>query len=446
MKRIALLLLIALPLMAAPEKWAEEYTRGTKLLNGGNPAAAAQALERAIAEKPAEAANVRSANQILPYYVPHFFLGIARMNLGDPDAALRELRISEEQGVVQGTPYFAQLRDWRSQAISEKQRRADTAAAGPRSAADAAVSAAFKAQTQAMSAHADGTDSYRAGQRKLMEARDIVKGAGSDVGAFRRAAAAAGEAQQLFAAAREEQANKPKPQPATPPKAQPQEYVVPFNALPATPPPTPPPAPVTPAQKPPVTQPVPVPAPVAQPAVPMESPELADARVALQNYRRRLMEVPPERRNDRNIRRALEDTAKAQQALGADADSATIRRIVAEIRRRESELTVYLALKPAASPAEELRARLESAYRAYAQGDLAAAEQMLSALIAAKPSPEAYLLRGCARYTRAMLSRGDLAPAAADFKAALRLNAGLRLEPAAFSPKLVQYFETLRRH
>jgi outer membrane biosynthesis protein TonB len=441
MRRLIIILLVALPLAAAPEKWAEEYTRGTKLLNAGNPAAAAQALERAIAERPAEAANVRAANQILPYYVPHFFLGIAKMNLGDPDAALRELRISEEQGVVQGTPYFAQLRDWRAQAVSEKQRRADSAASGPRSAADAAVTAAFKAQTQAMSAHADTIDSYRAGQRKLQEARDIVKSAGSDVAAYRRAAAVAGEAQQLFAAAREEQASKPKPQPA-PVKPQPQEFVVPFNALPPTPQPQP--VPVTPAPQP--VKPAPMPAPVPQPAVAVESPELADARVALQSYRRRLMEVPPERRNDKTIRRALEDTAKAQAALAPDADSATIRRIVAEIRRREAELTVYLALKPATPPpANDLRARLESAYRAYAQGDLAAAEQMLSALIATKPSAEAYLLRGCARYTQAMLARGDLASAAADFKAALQLNGRLRLDAAVFSPKLVQYFETLKR-
>jgi hypothetical protein len=428
-----IIFLLALPLAAAPEKWAEEYTRGTKLLNGGNPAAAAQALERAIAERPAEAVNVRSANEILPYYVPHFFLGIARMNLGDPDAALRELRISEEQGVVQRTPYFAQLRDWRAQAQSEKQRRADSAAAGPRSAADAAVSAAFKAQTQAMSAHAEGSDSYRAAQRKLQEARDIVKSAGgSDVAAFRRAAAAAGEAQQLFAAAKEEAANRPKPQPAPVPQPKTIEIAVPL--YPTTPAPQPPPPPA--------------PAPMPQPIV-VESPELADARVALQNYRRRLMEAPPERRNEKTIRRALDDTAKAERALSPEADSATIRRIVAEIRKREAELTVYLALKPATPPpppADDTRARLESAYRAYASGDLTTAEQMLDALIAARPIPEAYLLRGCARYTRAMLSRNaDLQPATNDFRAALRLNGALHLDESAFSPKLVAYFETLRR-
>ncbi|HKO57066.1 MAG TPA: hypothetical protein VJ276_14410 [Thermoanaerobaculia bacterium] len=430
MKRLLLILLIALPLAAAPEKWAEEYTRGTKLLNGGNPAAAAQALERAIAQRPTEAANVRSANEILPYYVPHFFLGIARMSLGDPDAALRELRISEEQGVVQATPYFAQLRDWRAQAQSEKQRRADNAAAGPRGVADAAVTAAFKAQTQAMSAHADGTDSYRAALRKLQEARDMVKGAGgSDVAAFRRAAAAAGEAQQLFIAAKEEAANRPKPQPAPAPKTI--EIAVPLYPTPPTPQPLPPPAPA--------------PQPQPQPIV-VESPELADARVALQSYRRRLMEVPPERRNDRTIRRALEDTSKAERALSPEASSASIRRIVAEIRRREAELTVYLALRPAATPADDTRSRLEAAYRAFAHGDLTSAEQMLDALIAAKASAEAYLLRGAARYTRAMLSRnGDLKPAASDFRAALQLNAALRLDESAFSPKLVQYFETLRR-
>lgn len=434
MKRVALLLLFALPLAAAPERWAEEYKSGTKLLNGGNASGAAAALERAIAEKPTEAANVRSGNEILPYYVPHFFLGIARQSLGDPDAALRELRVSEEQGIIQRTPYFAQLRDWRAQAQSEKQRRLDSAAAEPRSAADAAVSAAFKAQTQAMSARAESTDSYRAGQRKLQEARDIVKGAGSDVAAFRRAANAANEAQQLFAAAKEEAANRPKPAPAPVSVPVPQPVV-------AAPVPQPPPAPVP--------QPQPVAIPQPQPPVVVESPELADARIALQSYRRRLMEVPADRRNDKTIRRALEDTAKAQAALSPSADSASIRRIVAEIRRRENELTIYLAMRPTApppTPADATRARLESAYRAFALGDLASSEQMLSALIAAKPLAEAYLLRGCARYTQAVLARNaDLAPAASDFRAALQLNRALRLDGAAFSPKLIAYFESVRK-
>ena len=59
---------------------------------------------------------------------PHFWLGIAKLNLGDPDGALREWKISEEQGAIQNTPYFAQLRDLIGRANSEKQRRAEGAA------------------------------------------------------------------------------------------------------------------------------------------------------------------------------------------------------------------------------------------------------------------------------------------------------------------------------
>jgi hypothetical protein len=95
----------------------------------------------------------------------------------------------------------------------------------------------------------------------------------------------------------------------------------------------------------------------------------------------------------------------------------------------------------------DTRRDLEAAYRAYAGGDLAASESMLTSTIARSATAEAYLLRGCTRYTRAMLSRTPdaLLPSAADdFRAALRMNAALRLSDGAFSPKLVAYFESLR--
>jgi len=59
---------------------------------------------------------------------------------------------------------------------------------------------------------------------------------------------------------------------------------------------------------------------------------------------------------------------------------------------------------------------------------------------------EAYLLRGCTRYTRGVLSGRDdaLAAAAEDFREALKKNASLRLDPAAFSPKLIAFFEKVR--
>ena len=57
-------------------------------------------------------------------------------------------------------------------------------------------------------------------------------------------------------------------------------------------------------------------------------------------------------------------------------------------------------------------------------------------------------MRGCARYTRAMLSRTPdplLVAATDDFRAALQRNGALRLDRNAFSPKLVAFFEQVRR-
>jgi hypothetical protein len=68
-------------------------------------------------------------------------------------------------------------------------------------------------------------------------------------------------------------------------------------------------------------------------------------------------------------------------------------------------------------------------------------------MLAATPAAEAYLLRGCVRYTRAMLSRAPdalLLAATDDFKAALEKNRALRLDRRVFSPKLVERFEQVR--
>ena len=70
----------------------------------------------------------RARNEIITY-TPHFWLGIAKFNLGDLDGALREWKTSEEQGVVQNTPYYAQLREWVARSNTEKQRLSENAAA-----------------------------------------------------------------------------------------------------------------------------------------------------------------------------------------------------------------------------------------------------------------------------------------------------------------------------
>lgn len=93
-------------------------------------------------------------------------------------------------------------------------------------------------------------------------------------------------------------------------------------------------------------------------------------------------------------------------------------------------------------------ADIEVAYRAFAAGELDAAERMFTELIERQPSPAAYLLRGCTRYTRAMLSRnpGALSEGAkADIRRAFALNPSLSLDRRQFSPRLIAFLDEVRQ-
>jgi hypothetical protein len=369
MKRLALILLLATSAFGA-DKWADNYKKGVAAVNGRNYRLGADLLQKAVAEKPTEALSVRSGREILTSYVPHFFLGIAKFNLGDVDGALREWRLSEEQGAIARTDYYANMKNWVARAQTEKVRLAENAASGSKKAADTAISKAMLAKSDAFSQGGERTESYRNGQRKITEARSQFEKAGTDAAAFRVAETKAGEATALFNAAAEEGKKLRAAQAARPAKKPPQPEVVveyaDLEVVKPTPPKTETVAPpkVDPVPPPPVVEkkpeviPTPVPAPVA--------------------------------------------------------------------------------------PSPELRA----AYRAFAAGDLAGSEQLLTRLLRQRATGEAYLLRGCTRYTRAMLSRAPealLASAAADFRAALARNRALRLDPRAFSPKLVAFFEQQRK-
>jgi hypothetical protein len=101
---------------------------------------------------------------------------------------------------------------------------------------------------------------------------------------------------------------------------------------------------------------------------------------------------------------------------------------------------------PASDPEVARRRReLETAYRAFARGELDIAEQLLDATLLTWRSGEVYLLRGCTRYTRSVLTRSDdLASASSDFKLALLLRPELTLDRRVFSPKLVKFFEQVK--
>lgn len=442
MKRFALLMLIALPLVAAPpEKWAEAYDRGVAAVRAHNYAAAVDDLQRAIAEMPNENGAQRVRNEIITY-VPHFWLGIAKYNAGDVDGSLREFKISEEQGVVQSTQYYAQLREWVGRAQTQKKHDAEASAAESKKAADAAISHALSSQMEAVAAGGDRSEAYRGAARKLQEALDQFNHAGTNIAQFKRAADTAGQARELFASAAEE-AKKAKA--ARPPVVVQKPPVV--AAKPA-PPPT---ATATPAPSPVVTQTVPPP--------PVESEALVSARIALQAYRRKLLESGSAASSaalQTHLNSSLQETYRFDHQLSGKPADDEIRKIADQVAIKTRELDAEIekarksaAAKPVAVSAStgNSRTELELAYRAYAAGDFDTAESLLTKIIGAKADAHAYALRGCARYTRGMLSRKPeamLASAAADFRAALKLNRDLQLDKSAFSPKLVAYFDALR--
>jgi tetratricopeptide (TPR) repeat protein len=358
MRRLLVIAAIAVAAMNA-------YQRGVKAVQAKDYATAIDQLQRALASAPNEAAN----------YLPHFWLGIARFETHDYDGALRDWKASEDQGVVQGSEYYARMREFMAEAQRAKADAAHKAVAEPRKNADAAMNRAMSSQMEAVGAGGDRLDAYRNGKRKLEQALADFNRAGNDAQVYQRAIDGANQARDLFAsatdAAKRAKAAKaakavPVPQPQI--AIQPSKPIIVPKLEPAAPPPAP-------------------------PAV--ESEASVEARI-----------------------REQEQHAK-------------------EILTKAKPVTVTA---PRVNP-------IEPAYRAFARGDFAASEQLLSAMLVRQPTADAYILRGCNRYTRAMLSRMPaslLAAATADFRAALKLNRSAHLDQSAFSPKLVAFFEQSR--
>jgi hypothetical protein len=410
MKRFALafvLLLSATSLSAAPEKWWDAYARGVGAVNAKNYKLAADSLQKSIGEMPNEGMNVRTRKELITY-VPHFWLGIAKFNLGDPDGALREWRISEEQGVIAKTEYYSRMKDWVARAQAQKQRTAQDSASGAKKSADTAISKALEVQLGALSAGGDRAESYLSGQRKLMEARTQFQKAGTDVNAYKAAEQTAQQAASLFSSAAEEGKKLRAARAATPAPRKPAPVpvktaqIIPIAPVPVKVNETPP-APVTKAQP---------------------DPDVLTAA-----------EVTKRIAEQEEKRKKLADARKAEEAK--------------RLEEAKRPVVVTATPLPPVSTPEPGQPELRRAYRAFAAGDLIASEQLLTGILKAQPATaEAYLLRGCARYTQAMLSRTPdplLLAASNDFRAALQRNGALRLGREEFSPKLIAFFEQVRR-
>jgi hypothetical protein len=455
-----LAMLIALPLAAA-ELWVDAYNRGVAAVNSSNYKVAAAELQKAIAAMPNEGTSVKTRGPFITY-VPHFWLGIAKYNLGDVDGALREWRTSEDQGAIGKTEYYATLKNWVSRAQAEQRRIAQGAASGAKKSASDAISAAVLAQTDALSANAERTDNYRNAVRLLQDANSQYNRGGTDIDAYNDAAQKASKATTLFNAAADEGRKQkaarpaiPKPQPPKPQPQQPVDVVVPFNDQPKTEQPKP---------EPPKPEP-PKPAAVdTAPPAPVITKAQEEASTAVQKVRRNLSNagrttkanpklqsyVRTATGNAEKLRKQL-DAAKGDAEFNVITQMANTLDVALAKQISDSKTNGAAPASAAETPAAEGGRRstedLRDAYRAFATGDLNASEQLLTNILATTPNAEALLLRGCARYTRAMLSRTPdalLTAATADFKAALQQNRALRLDARAFSPKLIAYFEDVR--
>ena len=193
------LLLMALALPSAADVWDEAYTRGLNAIKAENYGLAVDELQRAIADQPNEFISEKQPRNGYSAYLPHYYLGIARINTGDLRGALKAWKISEQQGVALKNAHYAeQLRNW----IARVSAQID---------AFSEFGRATEAQKDALSAGAGHLETYQKAQRMLQEAMDTYSNAGhlpllraEDTAAYRRSFDLATEAKMLFVAAANE--------------------------------------------------------------------------------------------------------------------------------------------------------------------------------------------------------------------------------------------------
>lgn len=388
MKRLAIVIALVATSLAADE---QTYRDGVAAVQSKDYATAVSLLQRAITEAPVESAG----------YLPHYWIGIAKYELGDVDGALRHWRISSDQGAIKKTAQSSDIRSRMARAQAARQGNAQADPDAPKKNAEAAIRRALAKQGEAIGRGRDRSADYQTGKRKLAEANAVF-----GKGGYPEAIKLANEAHNLFAGG---------------------SFTVPFDDEPKKPQKRPEPTDDDPQ---------------------IDSAARADASVAVQSYRRRILNLPrgaaaaAETREWDRLRKEL-DRATSDAAYESIAERARASEKKLAERRAVPEVSVEPQV-PEPAARKKMPQPLEKAYRAYATGDLAASEAQLTSLIGKTPTAEAFLLRGCARYTRALLTRSNTDAAAADFREALVRDRTLRLDQSAFSPKIVQFFDQLR--
>lgn len=470
MKRIAVLsmaVVLTASSVAGAEKWWDFYKRGTGAIARSDWPTVADQMSKSIALKSGEELAARVSRNEAVVYVPHFWLGVARFNMGDVEGAIREWDISQGQGVIQKTQYYPDLRSYLARSQAQKAKGVAALSADARKAAEVALNRAIGSQVQAISGGGDRSESYRMASRRLQEAWDQFNKAGNDSKAYARAAETAGKSRELFEAAAAEAASRKVAKAAprgrvTPPPSQ-TTVVVPPPPQSAVVVPPPPEQEATPPK---IVMPdvVAVVEEKAPPENPDLDPDLNRVRSLLAEFQQKLDRAAGSGANHAGLDqflRSQETKVKQWRAVLAQDPSrkktAEIEKVLAGLDRELSQrLTRIAAAAPTLAstsgryvPSATIRAELKKAYIAYASGKLEESEKMLTKIVGKDPrADEAYLLRGAVRFTRLTLSgRKDppMEEASADFRAALERDRTLTLDPVYFSPKLIAFFGQVRQ-
>jgi len=201
------LLLVGVAPARAAEKWWDFYKRGLAAVQKEDWNTVSSQMQKSISLSNHEELAAKARNEVL-VYVPHFWLGIARLKLGDVEGALTELQTSQTQGVIQRTQYYSDLRVWLSRAQSQKSKQTSDVSAGSRNAAKSALDRALEGQMDAMSAGADRSENFRAAQAKFQEAWSVFDKAGKDSGSYQKAAEIARQSTDMFLAAAQDSARR----------------------------------------------------------------------------------------------------------------------------------------------------------------------------------------------------------------------------------------------
>jgi len=106
--------------LGAHADFKRDYGSGVQDYNKGDYADAIESLQKAIGEEPKSQEKVRIYGMRYEPYLPHFYLGLAKLKSGDCTGALAAFKESIAQGVIQQQEQFAELQSSMSQCESQK--------------------------------------------------------------------------------------------------------------------------------------------------------------------------------------------------------------------------------------------------------------------------------------------------------------------------------------